>query len=129
MPRTPGWRCGVRSWTASAARWLELDPTNNLLPSDRHIRLAVGRDYGDVAPLRGVIRGGGDHQLSVEVSTSDGRVARTTCEEQPHEPRPPLRRDARALPDQVRDHYRAYDRWLAEQPQRGDAARGARRPK
>jgi transglutaminase-like putative cysteine protease len=53
----------------SAARWLELDPTNNLLPSDSHIRLAVGRDYGDVAPLRGVIRGGGDHQLSVEVST------------------------------------------------------------
>ena len=53
----------------SAARWLELDPTNNLLPGESHIRLAVGRDYGDVTPLRGVIRGGGAHQLTVSVRT------------------------------------------------------------
>lgn len=51
------------------ARWLELDPTNNLLPSTAHVRLAVGRDYGDVTPLRGVIRGGGAHQLEVQVRT------------------------------------------------------------
>ena len=49
------------------ARWLELDPTNNVLPSDGHVRLAIGRDYGDVTPLRGVIRGGGEHQLEVRV--------------------------------------------------------------
>jgi transglutaminase-like putative cysteine protease len=49
--------------------WLELDPTNNLLPSIDHVRLAVGRDYGDVTPLRGVIRGGGEHQLEVKVRT------------------------------------------------------------
>ena len=53
----------------SAARWLELDPTNNLLPGESHIRLAVGRDYGDVTPLRGVIRGGGAHRLTVSVRT------------------------------------------------------------
>jgi transglutaminase-like putative cysteine protease len=53
----------------SPARWLELDPTNNLLPSTSHVRLAVGRDYGDVTPLRGVIRGGGKHQLGVRVRT------------------------------------------------------------
>ena len=53
----------------SAARWLELDPTNNLLPGESHIRLALGRDYGDVTPLRGVIRGGGAHQLTVRVHT------------------------------------------------------------
>jgi hypothetical protein len=29
----------------------------------------VGRDYGDVTPLRGVIRGGGEHQLEVQVQT------------------------------------------------------------
>ena len=54
----------------TAARWLELDPTNNLLPGQGHIRLAIGRDYGDVTPLRGVIRGGGEHQLEVRVRTA-----------------------------------------------------------
>jgi transglutaminase-like putative cysteine protease len=49
--------------------WLELDPTNDLSPSTAHVRLAVGRDYGDVAPLRGVIRGGGRHTLEVSVTT------------------------------------------------------------
>ncbi len=51
------------------ARWLELDPTNNIVPAAGHVRLAVGRDYGDVTPLRGVIRGGGEHQLEVRVQT------------------------------------------------------------
>ncbi len=53
----------------SPARWLELDPTNNVVPAAGHVRLAVGRDYGDVTPLRGVIRGGGEHQLEVRVRT------------------------------------------------------------
>lgn len=53
----------------SAAHWLELDPTNDMLPSTGHVRLAVGRDFGDVTPLRGVIRGGGKHQLEVRVRT------------------------------------------------------------
>jgi transglutaminase-like putative cysteine protease len=51
------------------ARWLELDPTNNLLASNGHVRLALGRDFGDVTPLRGVIRGGGTHELEVRVRT------------------------------------------------------------
>jgi transglutaminase-like putative cysteine protease len=55
------------------ASWLELDPTNNLLPSQSHVRLSIGRDYGDVTPLRGVIRGGGEHRLTVQVHTQ--RVA------------------------------------------------------
>ncbi len=49
--------------------WLDLDPTNDIVPAGGHVRVAVGRDYGDVAPLRGVIRGGGRHVLSVGVST------------------------------------------------------------
>jgi len=49
--------------------WLELDPTNAVLPDTGHVRLAVGRDYGDVTPLRGVIRGGGAHTLDVRVHT------------------------------------------------------------
>lgn len=48
--------------------WNELDPTNNVRVDTSHITLAVGRDYGDVMPLRGVIQGGGEHTLTVKVS-------------------------------------------------------------
>jgi transglutaminase-like putative cysteine protease len=47
--------------------WLDLDPTNNLIPSNGHVTLAWGRDYGDVSPLRGLILGGGVHALTVAV--------------------------------------------------------------
>ena len=49
--------------------WLALDPTNDIVPDLDHVRVAVGRDFGDVAPLRGVIRGGGHHELAVRVTT------------------------------------------------------------
>jgi len=47
--------------------WIDVDPTNNLFPSDKHITLAWGRGYGDVSPIRGVILGGGEHSLHVSV--------------------------------------------------------------
>ena len=43
--------------------WLQLDPTNDRAPGDDYVMLAIGRDYADVAPLRGVIRGGGADQV------------------------------------------------------------------
>jgi len=48
--------------------WVDLDPTNNLLPDEQHITLAWGRDYGDVSPVRGVVLGGGKHVLHVGVN-------------------------------------------------------------
>jgi transglutaminase-like putative cysteine protease len=47
--------------------WLDLDPTNNVVPSNGHVTVAWGRDYGDVSPLHGLIQGGGAHDLSVSV--------------------------------------------------------------
>jgi transglutaminase-like putative cysteine protease len=47
--------------------WIDVDPTNNLLPSTGHVTLARGLDYGDVSPIRGVILGGGQHSLQVSV--------------------------------------------------------------
>ena len=47
--------------------WLDMDPTNNVAPTDGHVTLAWGRDYGDVSPLRGLILGGGGSALKVEV--------------------------------------------------------------
>lgn len=47
--------------------WIELDPTNNVRVGTDHIAIAWGRDFGDVSPLRGVILGGGSHELEVGV--------------------------------------------------------------
>jgi len=47
--------------------WIGFDPTNRI-PTDRHIRVAVGRDYRDVSPTRGVRRGGDAEELAVDVS-------------------------------------------------------------
>jgi transglutaminase-like putative cysteine protease len=47
--------------------WIDLDPTNNLIPSESHITVAWGRDYGDVTPVKGVVMGGGSHTLAVKV--------------------------------------------------------------
>ena len=49
------------------AGWLDMDPTNDVAPTDGHVTVAWGRDYGDVSPLRGLILGGGGHSLEVEV--------------------------------------------------------------
>lgn len=50
--------------------WVDLDPTNNLIPGENHITLAWGRGYGDVTPVKGVVMGGGVHTLSVMVDVT-----------------------------------------------------------
>jgi transglutaminase-like putative cysteine protease len=47
--------------------WIDADPTNNVLPSDKHITVALGRDYSDVSPIKGVFLGGGQHTMAVAV--------------------------------------------------------------
>jgi len=53
--------------------WVGIDPTNNVLADDRHVRTAVGRDYADVPPAKGVFKGSADSQLlvAVHVAPSD----------------------------------------------------------
>jgi transglutaminase-like putative cysteine protease len=50
------------------AGWIELDPTNNVMPSWEHITLGWGCDFSDVTPLRGVINGGGKQTIEVTVT-------------------------------------------------------------
>ena len=50
--------------------WAEFDPTNCCMPREKHVTLAWGRDYGDVAPLRGVVTGGGKHAMKVSVDVA-----------------------------------------------------------
>ncbi|HTB52476.1 MAG TPA: transglutaminase family protein [Ferruginibacter sp.] len=47
--------------------WLDFDPTNNIIPSSQHVTIGWGRDYFDIAPLKGVILSSGSHRLSVSV--------------------------------------------------------------
>lgn len=54
--------------------WCDFDPTNNRCglgrPGEDYVTLALGRDFGDVSPLRGVIQGGGSHTLHVGVTVA-----------------------------------------------------------
>lgn len=50
--------------------WIDMDPTNDMLPSLEHVTVAWGRDYDDVIPLRGVLLGGGEHELSIAVTVA-----------------------------------------------------------
>jgi len=51
--------------------WVDVDPTNDVVPSTGHVTIAWGRDFGDVSPLHGLILGGGAHTLKVGVDLEE----------------------------------------------------------
>lgn len=53
-----------------AGGWAGFDPTNARTPGEDYVTVAIGRDYSDVAPLRGVLHGGARHQLEVAVTVT-----------------------------------------------------------
>ncbi|TDU72897.1 transglutaminase-like putative cysteine protease [Prosthecobacter fusiformis] len=57
----------VSVYCGETCGWMDADPTNNVLPSERHITVAWGRDFSDVSPLRGVTIGAGKQHLAVAV--------------------------------------------------------------
>jgi len=57
----------VALWCGEDRGWVGFDPTNNLVAQNDHVVLAVGRDYSDVAPIKGLILTPGDQSLKVEV--------------------------------------------------------------
>jgi transglutaminase-like putative cysteine protease len=70
MPRLMGVDAS-HAWVAAYSPqhgWVEFDPTNRQLADQRYITLTWGADFADVVPLRGVIYGGGDQRMDVEVS-------------------------------------------------------------
>ena len=54
--------------------WMGLDPTNNCIASDRHVRLAIGRHFTDCTPVKGTYKGSSEHTLEVSVSISNGEL-------------------------------------------------------
>ncbi len=61
----------IEAWLPGV-EWMALDPTHDMVAGARHIAVAVGRDYGDAAPTRGVFRGGPAGTLSVFVRIEEG---------------------------------------------------------
>lgn len=66
----------VEAWLPDRG-WVGVDPTNNVLVSDTHVTLSVGRNFKDCTPVKGVFKGGASHALSVYVSVGyeDGYVS------------------------------------------------------
>lgn len=58
----------VSVYAPGSGEWVDFDPTNNLLPDTEHITLAIGRDFSDISPLRGIILGGGGAEPEVAVT-------------------------------------------------------------
>lgn len=54
--------------------WVGFDPTNNVLAGDRHIRTAIGRDYADVPPTKGIFKGTTESQLNVSVRVAPSKA-------------------------------------------------------
>jgi transglutaminase-like putative cysteine protease len=54
--------------------WLGLDPTNNCLVNDQHVRLAIGRNFNDCTPVKGTYKGSGEHTLEVSVEIKNGNA-------------------------------------------------------
>jgi transglutaminase-like putative cysteine protease len=61
----------VGTWLGPEHGWVDLDPTNGIVVQDEHVVLGWGRDFGDVTPIRGVILGGGEQTLTVEVKLEE----------------------------------------------------------
>jgi len=51
--------------------WMGLDPTNNVIVSDGHVRLAIGRNFSDCSPVKGTYKGTAKQTLEVGVSVSN----------------------------------------------------------
>ncbi len=59
--------------------WIGFDPTNNCIASDRHVRLAIGRNFSDCTPVKGTYKGSSEHTLEVSVTIdNDGEKKEAT---------------------------------------------------
>ncbi|SLN66146.1 transglutaminase family protein [Roseisalinus antarcticus] len=57
----------VQAWCGAEMGWVQFDPTNDIIASTDHVVVALGRDYSDVAPIKGSLRSAGSHTSRHEV--------------------------------------------------------------
>jgi transglutaminase-like putative cysteine protease len=91
--------------------WLGLDPTNNVVANDLHVRLAVGRSFTDCSPVKGTYKGTFNHTLEVGVSVSyeDGHILEDTATVL--KPHPVIKTDDNS------NSYRRYMEMIQQQQQ------------
>jgi transglutaminase-like putative cysteine protease len=74
VPLPAGFTTPEGAPTLGPGAWFDFDPTNNRCgwgsPGEDYVTLAVGRDFSDVSPMRGVIQGGAAHELEVAVTVA-----------------------------------------------------------
>jgi transglutaminase-like putative cysteine protease len=82
--------------------WLGVDPTNNCLVSDRHVRLAVGRNFSDCTPVKGTYKGSAAHTLEVSVVIGNGDAKEIVTGE------PAFQYTVQQEPEAVTNSYRRF---------------------
>jgi transglutaminase-like putative cysteine protease len=92
--------------------WLGLDPTNNCIVNDGHVRMAIGRSFADVTPVKGTYKGTGAHTLEVSVHIENGQPI--PGNEVPETP-VYVQQSPAALPPM--NSYRKYITWEQQQQQ------------
>ena len=90
--------------------WLGLDPTNNCIVNDGHVRMAIGRHFADCTPVKGTYKGTGAHTLEVTVHIENGRPLPTD-----HLPDVPVY--VQQAPAAPVNSYRKYLDWEQQQQQ------------
>jgi transglutaminase-like putative cysteine protease len=73
----------VDVWLDEPQRWFAVDVTNGVPGGPHHCRLAVGRDYLDACPVRGVRRGGGTETMAATVAVSSDDLPRRSAAPRP----------------------------------------------
>lgn len=91
--------------------WLGIDPTNNCVANDTHIRLAVGRNFSDCSPVKGVYKGASEHLLEVAVSVGE----EDTLTVHHHEPAEPV--EFKPVNDAAKNSYQRYMEMMQQQQQ------------
>lgn len=61
--------------------WLGLDPTNNCIVNDQHVKLATGRSFADCTPVKGTYKGSGEHTLEVSVQIENALAKKIPVKE------------------------------------------------
>jgi len=92
--------------------WLGLDPTNNCIVNDGHVRMAIGRNFSDCTPVKGTYKGTGAHTLTVAVYIENGEAATPA----PLPAEPVYVQEAKAPVAPV-NSYRKYLTWEQQQQQ------------
>jgi len=92
--------------------WLGLDPTNNCIVNDGHVRMAIGRQFADCTPIKGTYKGTGAHTLTVSVHIENGKPLKAE-----HESETPVYVREAQEPVAPVNSYRKYITWAQQQQQ------------